>query len=132
MFATRTGIKIYPYIYTENKVMEELMKAKFSVGNLVPIFKELEIGNSILICAPQLERDTEKAQRWDEAAGISKQNWDMGKALALGERDPRPPPTTFLETKLCLGNYAALKDDLMGKGSPFAYQVLALIKKKWI
>ena len=61
--------------------MEELMKAKFSAGNLVPIFKELEIGNSILICAPQLERDTEKAQLWDEAAGLSKQNWGMDTEL---------------------------------------------------
>ena len=51
----------------------------------------------------------------------------MGTALALGEQDPRPPPTTFLETKLCLGNYASLQYNLLGEGSPFADQVLALI-----
>ena len=61
MFATRTGIKIDPSIYIEKKVMEELIKAKFSAGNLVPIFKDLERGKSILICAHQLEIDTKKA-----------------------------------------------------------------------
>ena len=41
MFATRTGIEIYTSIYIENKLMEELMKAKFGAGGLVPIFKDL-------------------------------------------------------------------------------------------
>ena len=59
------------------------MKTKFSAGDLVPIFKDLEI-------------DNDKSRRWDKAAGLSKQNWDMGTALALGGRDPRPPPITFL------------------------------------
>ena len=53
------------------------------------------------------------------------------KALAFGEQDPRPPPTTFLVTKLCLGTYAALHDALLGKIFPFADQVLSL-RKKWI
>ena len=52
----------------------------------------------------------------------------MGMALALGERDPHPPPTTFLETKLCLRTYAALQDVFLGEGSPFVDQVLALRK----
>ena len=60
MFATKTGDKIDSSIYIENKMMEELMKSEFSAGDLVPIFKDLERGNSILICNPQLERDTEK------------------------------------------------------------------------
>ena len=51
------------------------------------------------------------------------------KALAFGEQDPRPPPTTFLVTKLCLGTYAALHDALLGKIFPFADQVLSLRKK---
>ena len=55
-------------------------------------------------------------------------NWDMGTELALGERYPRPPPTTFLETKLCLGTYASLQDAFMGEGFPFADQVLSLRK----
>ena len=42
MFATRTGIEIDPSIYIENRVTEELMKAKFSAGDLVPRFKDLE------------------------------------------------------------------------------------------
>ena len=95
---------------------------------MVPRFKDLEQGNSIIIYAPRLERDTEKARRWDEAAGMSKQNWDMSTALALDDRDPRPPPTTFLETQLCLGTYAALQDVLLGEYSPFTNQVLALRK----
>ena len=41
IFSTRTGIEIYPSIYIENKVMEELMKENFSAGNLVPRFKDL-------------------------------------------------------------------------------------------
>ena len=41
MFATRTGIEIDPSIYIENRVTEELMKAKFSAGDLVPRFKDL-------------------------------------------------------------------------------------------
>ena len=49
-------------------------------------------------------------------------------ALALGERDPCSPPTIFLETKICLGTYAALQDAFLGKGLPFVDQVLALIK----
>ena len=48
--------------------------------------------------------------------------------LALGKRDPCQPTTTFLETKLCLGTYAALQEKFMGKGSPFADQVLSLRK----
>ena len=60
------------------------MKAKFSAGDLVPRFKDLEIGNSILICAPGLERDNVKARRWGKAECLSKQNQDMGTALALG------------------------------------------------
>ena len=52
----------------------------------------------------------------------------MGTALALGEREPRPPPTTFLETKLCLGTYAALQGAWLGKCSAFTDQVLALQK----
>ena len=55
-------------------------------------------------------------------------NWDMGTELALGERDPRPPPRNFLETKLCLGIYAALQDYFLGEGLPFVDQVLALRK----
>ena len=51
MFSRRTDVEIGPSIYIENKLMEELMNAKFSAGNLVPIFKDLERGNSILICA---------------------------------------------------------------------------------
>ena len=74
MFATRTGIKIYPSIYIGNKVIEELMKAKFSSGDLVQIFKDLERGKSILICAPRLGIDTKKARRRDEAEGLSKKN----------------------------------------------------------
>ena len=81
IFATRTGINIYPSIYIENKVMDKLMKEKISADDLVPRFKDLEWGKSILICAPQLERDTEKAQLWDEAAGLSKQNWGMDTEL---------------------------------------------------
>ena len=72
--------------------------------------------------------DTEKARRWDESSGLSKKNWGMGTALSLGERYPRPPPTTLLETKLFLGTYATLQDAFLGKGLPFVYQVLALIK----
>ena len=75
--------------------------------------------------------DTEKARRWDESSGLSKKNWGMGTALSLGERYPRPPPTTLLETKLFLGTYATLQDAFLGKGLPFADQVLALLKK-WI
>ena len=41
MFATRTGVEIDPSIYIENKVMEDLMKEKFSAGGLVPRFKYL-------------------------------------------------------------------------------------------
>ena len=41
MFTTRTGVEIDPSIYIEHKVMEELMKANFSIGNLVPKFKDL-------------------------------------------------------------------------------------------
>ena len=41
MFATSMGVKIDPSIYIENKVMEELMKAKFNAGKLVPRFKDL-------------------------------------------------------------------------------------------
>ena len=52
----------------------------------------------------------------------------MGTIIALGERDPHPPPTTFLETKLCLGTYAALQDPFLGEGLPFVDQVLALRK----
>ena len=52
-------------------------------------------------------------------------------ALALGERDPRPPITTFLETKLCLRTYAALKDTFLGEWLPFVDQLLAF-KKEWI
>ena len=59
---------------------------------------------------------------------MSKQNWDMGTALALGEQDPRPSPTTFLETKLCLGTYAALQDAFLGECLPFADQVMSLRK----
>ena len=77
---------------------------------------------------PRLERDTKRSQRWDETSGLSKQNWDMGTALALGERDPRPPPKTFLETKLCLGTYTALQDVFLGNGLPFVDKVLALRK----
>ena len=101
------------------------MKAKFSAGKLAPILKDLERGNSILICTPRLERDTEIAQPWDEEADLYKKNWDMGKALARGDRDPHPPPTTLLETKLCLGNYAFLQDAFLDEGLPFIYQVLA-------
>ena len=72
-----------PSIYLEDKVMTELMSGKFVPGNVVPRFKDLEQGKSILLCAPRLERDTEKARQWDEAAGMSKQNWDMGMTLAL-------------------------------------------------
>ena len=107
------------------------MKEKFSAGDLVQRFKLLKIGNFILICAHGLDRDTEKSRRWDEAADLSKQNWDMGTSLALGDKDPRPPPTTFSETKLFLGTYAALQDALLGEGLPFEDQVLAL-KKQWI
>ena len=122
IFATRTGVEIDLFIFIENKVIEDLMIAKFSAGNLVPGFKVLERGDYILICAPpQLERDTEKARWWDEEAGLSKQNWDMGTALALGERDQRPPPTTLLETKLCLGTYASQQDAFLREGMPFAY-----------
>ena len=53
----------------------------------------------------------------------------MGTALALGEKETRPLPRTFLETKLCLGMYVDLQDYFMGKGLPFTYQVLALRKK---
>ena len=42
MFATRTGINIYPSIYIENKVMDKLMKEKISADDLVPRFKDLE------------------------------------------------------------------------------------------
>ena len=52
----------------------------------------------------------------------------MGKALALGELDSHPPPTTLLETKLCLGTYADLQETLLGKGLPLADQVLKLSK----
>ena len=52
----------------------------------------------------------------------------MGTALALRERDPRPPPTTSLETKICLRTYAYLQDAFMGKGFPFLDQVLELRK----
>ena len=76
----------------------------------------------------QLERDTEKARQWDKASVLSKHNWDMGTALAFGERDPRPPPTTLLETKLYLETYSDLKNALLGEGSPFSDQVLALQK----
>ena len=48
--------------------MEELMKTKFSAGDLVPIFKDLEI-------------DNDKSRRWDKAAGLSKQNWGMDTEL---------------------------------------------------
>ena len=60
MFYTRTGVKIDPSIYIDNKVMEELTKAKFSAGGLMPIFKDIERGKYILICVPQLEKDTGK------------------------------------------------------------------------
>ena len=128
MFVTRTGIKIDLFIYIGNKVTEELMKEKFSSGSLVPRFKDLERGDSILICALRLERNTEKARRWDEAAGLSKQNWDMGTALALGKRDSHPPPTTLLETKLCLLTYVALQDTFLGEVLSFTDQVLELRK----
>ena len=49
MFATRTGIEIYPSIYIVKKVMEELMKEKINAGYLVPRLKYLERGNSIFI-----------------------------------------------------------------------------------
>ena len=52
----------------------------------------------------------------------------MGMALALGEGDPCPPSTTFLETKICLGNYSALQDSFLGEGLSFVDEVLALIK----
>ena len=52
----------------------------------------------------------------------------MSTALALGGRDPHPPPTTFLEAKLFLGTYAYLHDALMREGLPLADQVLALLK----
>ena len=42
IFATKTGVVIYPSIYIENKVMEEFMKEKFSAGDLLKIFKDLE------------------------------------------------------------------------------------------
>ena len=51
MFATRTGIEIDPSIYIENSVMEQLIK-KINAGEVVLRFKDLEKGNSILICAP--------------------------------------------------------------------------------
>ena len=53
-------------------MLEELTKSEFSAGELVPRFKGLERGNSILICTPQLERDTEKTRRCDKAAGLYK------------------------------------------------------------
>ena len=52
MFTTRTGIKIDPSIYIDNRVMEELMKTIFSSVDLVPRFKDLERGNYILLCIP--------------------------------------------------------------------------------
>ena len=45
IFDTGTGVEIDPSIYIENNLMEELMKEKFSAGNLVPRFKDLEIGD---------------------------------------------------------------------------------------
>ena len=41
MFAMRKSIKIDPSIYIENRVMEELMKAKFSAGDLVPRLEKI-------------------------------------------------------------------------------------------
>ena len=41
MFPTRMGVEIDPYIYIENKIMGELMKAKSRAVNLVPRFKDL-------------------------------------------------------------------------------------------
>ena len=52
----------------------------------------------------------------------------MDTELLLGERDPCPPLTFFLETKLFLGTYASLHDAFLGKGLPFADQILALRK----
>ena len=52
----------------------------------------------------------------------------MVTALALVEQYPRPPPTTFLETKLYLRTYADLQDALLAEGSPCTDQILALIK----
>ena len=52
MFATSMDVEIDPYICIKNKVMKELIKGNFTAGDLVPRFKDLERGNSILICAP--------------------------------------------------------------------------------
>ena len=72
MFGTRMGVNIDPYIYIENKIIEELMKEKFSAGNLVPRFKDLKRGSSILRYVPQIERVTDKSKRRDKAAGLFK------------------------------------------------------------
>ena len=52
MFYTRMVIEIDLSTKISKKVMKGLLKAKFSAGNLVPRFKDLERGNYILLCIP--------------------------------------------------------------------------------
>ena len=53
MFSVHTGIAVDPSIYIEDKVMTELTSGKFVPGDMVPRFKDLERGNSMLISAPR-------------------------------------------------------------------------------
>ena len=94
--------------------MEDIVGVEMSPTSHVSNFKTAEKGLSLLFSVNCSLADTTKARRHDDAIGLLEINCNLEQELALSATDPRPPPKSFHNMKLCISTYAALTWSFFG------------------
>ena len=107
-WSRRYNVAINRGIYLTKHEIDDFINLRFNPSGGVAYFNTAEKGMSILLCRSRAGDEREQATAHELAEGASSTNRTLAEALALGKRDPRPPPDTYHDLKAVVGTFCAL------------------------
>ena len=107
-WARRFNVTINRGIFFAKQTIDDFINLRFNPSGGVAYFATAEKGMSILLCRSRAGDEREQATAHEQAEGESSTNRTLAEALALGKRDPRPPPDTYHDLKAVIGTFCAL------------------------
>ena len=113
-WATMLVLDIYQGVYLVKSTMEDIVGVKMSPTSHVAQFKTVEKGLSLLLCFNCSLADTNKSRRHYDVIYLLATNRNLEEVLVFLATDPRPPPKSFHEMKLCISTYTAMTWALFG------------------